>query len=414
MTVKGGRFECSQLFSLKLPLLLTQSMSCMCNSAITDSDMEPRRLKEGDIMKYKTGFLGSKWKTYHAVLFSDSKFCWYDEKGDRKPKGSILLKDVVPYICVGLMTDRMPVKRPSVPDGYSVHHLVGIGMDPRAETVHWILFSSDADIESWFNEITKTLPKPNPPPQPQQPTPQPQMGPGQPTGGYVPPAKYPDAPPPVQPTYPPAVPVGGGAPPPPYYNRGPGYGGGGGGGGGYGGGGGGYHGGGGGPTTVIIDRGGSAGYGGGSGLGAGLGGAALGFGSGMLMGSLLSYGMGSMWGGHSMIPSYGGGFGMGGGYYSDNDTTITNNYYNYPDPNAAGTAGDANDSQPAIQDVTDQDDVPDNDYAADNDVVDNGDMDQVRLAVSCDCCRGVDMLLCMLWAVCSGIMASALCPICHS
>ncbi|VDO89795.1 unnamed protein product [Haemonchus placei] len=151
----------------------------------------------------------------------------------------------------------------------------------------------------------------------------------------------------------------------------------------------------------------------------GLGGAALGFGSGMLMGSLLSYGMGSMWGGHSMIPSYGGGFGMGGGYYSDNDTTITNNYYNYPDPNAAGTAVDANDSQPAIQDVTDQDDVvdsdpprddsvdvadanqddvedndhpaqddavedagvdqddvPDNDYAADDDVVDNGDMDQ--------------------------------------
>ncbi|KAK5979485.1 PH domain-containing protein [Trichostrongylus colubriformis] len=220
------------------------------------------------------------------------------------------------------MTDRMPVKRPSVPDGYSVHHLVGIGMDPRAETVHWILFSSDSDIESWFAEITKTLPKPNPPPQQQQPMPVPQ-GPGQPQGGYVPPAKYPDAPPPVQPTYPPPsqpaypqpVPAGGGAPPPPYYNRGPGYGGGGGGGG-YAGGGG-Y---GGGPTTVIIDRGGSAGGyrgGGGSGLGAGLGGAALGLGSGMLLGSLMSYGMGSMWGGHSMMmPSYGGGLGMGGGYYS--------------------------------------------------------------------------------------------------
>ncbi|KAK5969928.1 hypothetical protein GCK32_010919, partial [Trichostrongylus colubriformis] len=55
-------------------------MHCSCDSAVTDADMEPRRTKEGDIMKYKTGFLGSKWKSYHAVLFSDSKFCWYDEK----------------------------------------------------------------------------------------------------------------------------------------------------------------------------------------------------------------------------------------------------------------------------------------------------------------------------------------------
>lgn len=130
----------------------------------------------------------------------------------------------------------------------------------------------------------KTLPMQNPPPGQQQPAPAP-PGSGQPQGGYgrttersrtkenplltcnilVPPAKYPDAPPPVQPIYPtPAgVPVGGGgppmggggAPPPPYYNQGHGgYGGGGGPGyrGGSAGGGPGY---GGGPTTVIIDRG---------------------------------------------------------------------------------------------------------------------------------------------------------------
>uniref|UniRef100_A0A0K0CZJ7 PH domain-containing protein n=1 Tax=Angiostrongylus cantonensis TaxID=6313 RepID=A0A0K0CZJ7_ANGCA len=254
------------------------------------------------------------------------------------------------------MTDRMPVKRPSVPDGYSVHHLVGIGMDPRAETVHWILFSSDSDIEAWFAEITKTLPKPNPPPQ-QQPIAPPQPGNVQPNSGYVPPAKYPDTPPPVQGNYPPPpVPpaYGGRAPPPSYYNQaggGVGYGGGGCGGGGYGRGGG-Y---GGGPTTVIIDRGGSS-YGGGSGLGAGLGGAALGFGSGMLLGSLMSYGMGSMWGGHSMLmPSYGGGFGMGGGYssYSDNDTNITNNYYNTPDPNVSNPTMDANQTQPIVEEPED-------------------------------------------------------------
>ncbi|KAJ1362208.1 hypothetical protein KIN20_021677 [Parelaphostrongylus tenuis] len=327
--------------------------------------MDARRVKEGDILKYKSGFLSNKWKTYHAVLFSDSKLCWYDEKGDRKPKGSILLKDVVPYICVGLMTDRMPVKRPSVPDGYSVHHLVGIGMDPRAETVHWILFSSDADIEAWFAEITKTLPKPNPPPQQIPPS---QPGNIQPNSGYVPPAKYPDAPPPVQGNYPPppVPPVYGGTTPPPpsYYNQGGGgvggYGGGGGGGYGRGGGSGGGYGG--GPTTVIVDRGGG-GYGGGSGLGAGLGGAALGFGSGMLMGSLMSYGMGSMWGGHSMMmPSYGGGLGMGGGYYSDNDTNITNNYYNTPDPNASNSIADANQSQGIVEEPDDTQDTTTGDY----------------------------------------------------
>ncbi|KJH50954.1 PH domain protein [Dictyocaulus viviparus] len=327
--------------------------------------MDARRVKDGDVMKYKSGFLGSKWKIYHVVLFSDSKLCWYDQKGDRKPKGSILLKDVVPYICVGLMTDRMPVKRPSVPDGYSVHHLVGIGMDPRADTVHWFLFSSDTDIEQWFAEITKTLPTPTPQ---QQPVPPPHPGTVDPNSGYVPPAKYPDAPPPVQPTYPPppVQPVGGGGtyphsspPPPPYYNQGRasgGYGGGG-----YGSGGG--HAG--GPTTVIIDRGGS-GYGGGSGLGAGLGGAALGFGSGMLLGSLMSYGMGSMWGGHSMLlPSYGGGLGMGGGYssYSDNDTNITNNYYNYPDPNTSNSATGANETQPIVEEpAEDQADTAGGDY----------------------------------------------------
>ncbi|VDM56647.1 unnamed protein product [Angiostrongylus costaricensis] len=334
--------------------------------------MDARRVKEGDILKYKSGFLSSKWKTYHAVLFSDSKLCWYDEKGDRKPKGSVLLKDVVPYICVGLITDRMPVKRPSVPDGYSVHHLVGIGMDPRAETVHWILFSSDSDIEAWFAEITKTLPKPDPPPQQQQPVTPPQPGSVQPSSGYVPPAKYPDAPPPVQGSYPsPPVPpaYGGTAPPPPsYYNQAGGAGGygcGGGGGGGYGRGGG-Y---GGGPTTVVIDRGGSS-YGGGSGLGAGLGGAALGFGSGMLLGSLMSYGMGSMWGGHSMLmPSYGGGFGMGGGYssYSDNDTNITNNYYNTPDPNISNPTTDANQTQSIVEEPEDIHNNAAGDYDASHD-----------------------------------------------
>lgn len=45
------------------------------------------------------------------------------------------------------MTDRMPVKRPELPLGVSIQRLVGIGMDTKAEKVHWILFPSENDLE---------------------------------------------------------------------------------------------------------------------------------------------------------------------------------------------------------------------------------------------------------------------------
>ncbi|VDK43680.1 unnamed protein product [Cylicostephanus goldi] len=117
----------------------------------------PIRVKKGIVMKYK-GSVSNKWKIHQVILFSDSKLCWYEKLGNAGSKGFVFLKDVVPYICVGTMTDRMPVKSPILPDGYSKHHLVGIGMDRKAETVHWILFSSIAEIESWVVEIINTLP----------------------------------------------------------------------------------------------------------------------------------------------------------------------------------------------------------------------------------------------------------------
>jgi len=61
-------------------------------------------------------------------------------------------------------------------------------MDPRAEKVHWFLFASDSDMESWFAEIVKTLPKPNPPPD------QPAGAPGAPATA---PPQYPGPPPPA-------------------------------------------------------------------------------------------------------------------------------------------------------------------------------------------------------------------------
>ncbi|GMS79261.1 hypothetical protein PENTCL1PPCAC_1436, partial [Pristionchus entomophagus] len=225
------------------------------------------RLKEGTLMCYlRSCIILKKWKQAHVELYSDSRLVVCEEKGD-KPKFSVILKDVIPYMAVGLVCDRMPVRRPSLPDGHSVHHLIGVGEDPQADTVHWLLFSSDQDMESWFSEITKTLPKPPGP------------------VGNEPPPQYPGNP---DEKVPGGLP---GAGAPPYGQPGqPGPGG----------------------TTVIVqgqqDQGHDA-----------FGGIA----TGMLLGTLAGYGMGSMFGG---IGFGMGGYGMGGAFVS-NDTNITNNYY---------------------------------------------------------------------------------------
>uniref|UniRef100_A0A915ECB4 PH domain-containing protein n=1 Tax=Ditylenchus dipsaci TaxID=166011 RepID=A0A915ECB4_9BILA len=308
--------------------------------------MDVRKIKEGSLQRFKTSFLSNKWKDCYAILFSDSALCIYNERGDSRPAETILVKNVAPYICVGPMTDRMPVRRPSLPQGASINRLVGIGMDPKAEKVHWLLFPSEADLENWFNEIMSVLPKPaNPPAAAAQQSPYPNVAPGGVSSNtYVPPARYPDAPPPVggytpapynQPTptvnssagY--GVPQGYAAPgnaPPAYAYAPP-------------------------PQTVIIDRGGGYNDRGGGGFSSGLGsgalGAGLGFGGGLLAGSLMSHGIGSFftpsyshgfgggYGGGYMGGGYPGGFGGGyGGGYQDNDNTyITNNYYNNDDNN---------------------------------------------------------------------------------
>uniref|UniRef100_A0A1I7YQD7 PH domain-containing protein n=1 Tax=Steinernema glaseri TaxID=37863 RepID=A0A1I7YQD7_9BILA len=156
--------------------------------------MNGGQLREGAIMRYHKSLLGNKWKTSHVVLCSDSCLkCdeWRSAQRRRYyalsqvasgqqmeyepcgfvlgfvpqvegswPDGSVMLKNVLPYTCVGQMCNRMPVSRPIIPDGYSIDHLVAISMDSRADKVYWFLFSSDAELKSWFSEISKTIPQP--------------------------------------------------------------------------------------------------------------------------------------------------------------------------------------------------------------------------------------------------------------
>uniref|UniRef100_A0A914HMJ1 PH domain-containing protein n=1 Tax=Globodera rostochiensis TaxID=31243 RepID=A0A914HMJ1_GLORO len=289
-------------------------------------------IKEGFVEKFKSGFLSSKWKSVFARLYSDSTLALYNDRGDSRPTENIFIKNVIPYICVGYMTDRMPVRRPSLPPGTAVQRLVGIGLDPRAEKVHWILFPSEQILEEWLNGIMSTLPMP-PPNVPPVPIPQ--------NTAFVPPPKYPDQPPPYgqpglqqqqQPPYyqPPAG--YGNAQQLPYPSQ----------------------------QTVVIDRTSapSGGYGGSSGFGTGL---AAGMG-GAMVGSLLGYGIGSFfaphggwggWGGWGGGGGYGGGNGFGGGYIQDNDTYVTNNYYTNNDDSSTPAQNSGDYSTPSQNDNTD-------------------------------------------------------------
>nr|CAD2166924.1 unnamed protein product [Meloidogyne enterolobii] len=133
-------------------------------------------VKEGYVQRY-TAYFFYIWKSNYAVLYSNSTLSFFKNKGDESPVKTVVLKNVVPYICVGFMCDWMRphhsfllqvlsvalcVYTPSRPQiTVPVQRLVGIGMDPRASKVHWILFQSENILEEWINAIISTLPPPS-------------------------------------------------------------------------------------------------------------------------------------------------------------------------------------------------------------------------------------------------------------
>ncbi|CAJ0929650.1 unnamed protein product, partial [Mesorhabditis belari] len=162
-------------------------------------------------------------------------------KDSHSPIGTILLRNVVQYICVGLMTDKMPGKKPDLPKDASRHLLTA------------------SDIESWFVEIGKTLPPPPQQPPPPSEAPHQQLGnnPDFPrqqqinNGKSGPPPAYPS----VNGNY---QPGNGGYFPQPVR------------------------------STVIVQQ---------PGFGGGYGGGDDRMLTGLLLGSMVGYGMGSFWGG---------------------------------------------------------------------------------------------------------------------
>ncbi|CAJ0942399.1 unnamed protein product, partial [Mesorhabditis belari] len=262
-------------------------------------DVNSCKQKEGSIQIYEKSCCGGDWNERHFVLYNDSRLTWFKDKDSHSPIGTILLRNVVQYICVGLMTDKMPGKKPDLPKDASRHLLVGIGIDQNASKVYWLLFKTASDIESWFVEIGKTLPPPpqQPPPPSEAPHQQPGNNPDFPrqqqinNGKSGPPPAYPS----VNGNY---QPGNGGYFPQPV------------------------------GSTVIVQQ---------PGFGGGYGGGDDRMLTGLLLGSMVGYGMGSFWGGP--MGFYGPMGGFGGGYYSNNDTTTVNNYYEGNDPNGQQPAG---------------------------------------------------------------------------
>uniref|UniRef100_A0A7E4ZQ03 PH domain-containing protein n=1 Tax=Panagrellus redivivus TaxID=6233 RepID=A0A7E4ZQ03_PANRE len=123
-------------------------------------------LKVGYVKKFQPALNGGQWPDVYLQLSSDSKLSWFDHATDANPAGQIMLKDVVPYICVGELTETVSTPRPIMPSNASIDHVVSIGTDSQGENIHWFLFKSDDDVEAWFNEIVKTLPTPAMPPNP--------------------------------------------------------------------------------------------------------------------------------------------------------------------------------------------------------------------------------------------------------
>ena len=68
--------------------------------------------------------MSKKWKEAFFVLYGDSALEWYQKPTDKKPLGTIMLRDVLQYIFIGEYTRTVP-NRPTLP-AKSVESLLGI------------------------------------------------------------------------------------------------------------------------------------------------------------------------------------------------------------------------------------------------------------------------------------------------
>ncbi|TKR89376.1 hypothetical protein L596_013490 [Steinernema carpocapsae] len=121
--------------------------------------MSEERVRTGWLLFYKKHFFRSKWTRCFAVLYNDSTLEWYEKENSKNPIDSVSLNELVPYICVGYLSNNIIEIRPNLPANVSIDNLVGIKANahPAQTHVHWFLFSCKQELDDWFKDITKTI-----------------------------------------------------------------------------------------------------------------------------------------------------------------------------------------------------------------------------------------------------------------
>ncbi|CAM4772895.1 unnamed protein product [Rotaria magnacalcarata] len=295
-----GEVETEMLSETEYNRYHEDTLKMHIENVLTSINIMSQHIKTGHLRYFHKGLLSKKWKDYYFVLFDDSTLQWFEKQNDRKPDGSIRIRDVARNLCVGPYT-RCFRNRPQLSRPTDEANLIAL---PRSlsgdhhEEIVWILCNDVSHLNEWMKAIVSTLPPA--PQQPSAPSPHPQQNnafqpPGPPR--YHAPSPYPNSS-----SYP--------QQPQPNHNH----------------------------TTVVVQP--SFSYGGGGysdNHRGGRGGSSLvSAGAGLAGGALLGGALGYAWGG-GFNEHNGWGYGMGPGrdYHGygewgsgDNDNTVINNYYN--------------------------------------------------------------------------------------
>lgn len=98
------------------------------------------KLKTGPLLYFYRGFLSKKWKEYFFILFEDSTLQWFEKASDKKPEGTIRIKDVAQYLSVGPFTRAIP-NRPTLPPRGDENLLISIpkNMERKEKEILWIV-----------------------------------------------------------------------------------------------------------------------------------------------------------------------------------------------------------------------------------------------------------------------------------
>uniref|UniRef100_A0A914ZAT4 PH domain-containing protein n=1 Tax=Panagrolaimus superbus TaxID=310955 RepID=A0A914ZAT4_9BILA len=110
---------------------------------------------DGYLFYYKFGLFQNKWNQIFYKLHSHCIFDWFYDEKFKKPSGSVNLKNVAPYICIGPQTRLIPFKKPKLEKGWNQNQLIGIVKD---RTVHYFYFKSIDNLKQWLSKVINKFP----------------------------------------------------------------------------------------------------------------------------------------------------------------------------------------------------------------------------------------------------------------